>query len=242
MAQLPRTSRWAGLLGLFLIGSACVEQAPREHDDSPAPTPEDAPSPPAPDDDYLSVLDPFGGLPGIYGPLEWDGLYVRANGSDDVSPPPPNHEVLQLSGDRLYALSRFGGLSVVDAAEPALRRLGVYRSAGIPVDMYVEDGTVFALFDGWDGYACDADGSCRWHWTSRIQLLDARDAAAIRVVADLEMPGHIDAARRVGDVLYVVSDQFDGCWGCGDEYAVIAPRRRSTSPIGTPPFPRHRSA
>lgn len=224
MAQLRRSSRWAGLLGLLTVGSACIEQAPRDGNGAPSPPEGELPNvAPISGGEFVSSTDPFGGgrVEGFGALSGWEAMYVRANGSDDVPPAIPNAEVLQLSGDRLYAVSRFGGLNVVDASDPAaLRRLGAYRSAGVPVDMYEAGGVVHALFDSWDAYACDADGRCGWHWTSRIQVLDARDPGNIRALADAELPGHIDGARRVGDVLYVVTDQFDGCWGCGDEYAI----------------------
>ena len=59
-------------------------------------------------------------------------------------------DILQLDGDRLYALSRYSGLSIVDVSNPAALKLeGVYRSAAEPFEMYVQDGMVFAMFNGW---------------------------------------------------------------------------------------------
>jgi uncharacterized secreted protein with C-terminal beta-propeller domain len=124
-------------------------------------------------------------------------------------------DILQLSGDRLYALSRFSGLSVVDVSNPsALRLEGVYRSAAEPFEMYVEDGLVFAMFNGWYSYQCDAQGLCSWQTTSRMQALDARDPSNIRLLADHEVPGYIDDSRRVGDVLYLATHEDGYCWGC----------------------------
>jgi hypothetical protein len=219
MAQSRRSSGLAGLLGCLLINGACIANAPRDGSDPQPPDP--SPPPVADDGDFVSSIDPgsaspalvFAGIPGSD-----MASYVPASDEDSVTSV-PNAEVLQLSGDRLYTLSRFGGLSVIDASDPlALRNLGVYRSAGLPVDIVVEDGVVFAVFDGWSSYGCDAAGECGWHWASRAQMLDTRDAAQIRLIADLEVPGRIDGSRRVGDVLYVVADSA-GCWGCGDELA-----------------------
>jgi hypothetical protein len=127
-------------------------------------------------------------------------------------------DILQISGDRLYALSRFSGLSVIDASNPAaLRLLGVYRSAAEPFEMYVEDGLVYAMYNNWSSYGCDAAGFCGWQTESRVQALDTRDPANILTVADLEVPGGIVDSRRVGDVMYLATEQSAGCWGCESE-------------------------
>src|SRR5688572_10327610 len=65
-------------------------------------------------------------------------------------------DVLQLSGDRLYALSSFKGLTVVDVSNPAALRLeGTYTAAAEPFEMYVQDGIVFAMFNDWSMFACE---------------------------------------------------------------------------------------
>jgi hypothetical protein len=124
-------------------------------------------------------------------------------------------DILQLSGDRLYALSRFSGLTVIDVANPAsLRVEGVYRSAAEPFEMYVEDGLVYAMFNGWYSYSCDDGGFCSWTTEARVQAIDTRDPANIQVLADLEVPGYIADSRRVGDIMYLATEQWGGCWGC----------------------------
>ncbi len=124
-------------------------------------------------------------------------------------------DILQLDGDRLYALSRFSGLSVIDASNPAALRLtGVYRTAAEPFEMYVQDGLVFAMFNGWYSYHCDQQGVCSWQQTSRMQAIDARDPEHIQLLADHEVPGAISDSRRVGDVLYLATHESGFCWGC----------------------------
>jgi hypothetical protein len=127
-------------------------------------------------------------------------------------------DILQLSGDRLYALSRYSGLSVIDVVNPAELRLeGVYRSAAEPFEMYVEDGIVYAMYNNWSSYGCDAAGFCSWQTESRVQAIDTRDPANIQLLADLKVPGAIADSRRVGDVLYLATEQSAGCWGCESE-------------------------
>lgn len=154
------------------------------------------------------------------------------SGANPTAPPSANGEedggaaraiseadILQLSGDRLYALSRYSGLSIIDASDPSRLRLeGVYRSAAEPFEMYVEDGLVYAMFNSWYSYVCDdATGACSWQTQSRVQALDTRDPANIRLLTDLEVPGNISDSRRVGDVLYLATQQWNYCWGCESE-------------------------
>jgi uncharacterized secreted protein with C-terminal beta-propeller domain len=127
-------------------------------------------------------------------------------------------DILQLSGDRLYALSRYSGLTVIDASNPSrLRVEGVYRSAAEPFEMYVEDGLVYAMFNGWYTYSCDDAGFCTWQTEARVQAIDARNPQNIQVLADLEVPGYIADSRRVGDIMYLATEQWGSCWGCEAE-------------------------
>jgi len=119
-------------------------------------------------------------------------------------------DIVQLPGDRLYVLSFLSGLTIIDASNPAaLHSLGVYRTQAVPFAMYVEDGVVYALFNNWQSYGCDAPDLCARHEGSRMQALDTRDPAHVRVLADLELPGYVDGARRVGEVMYVVTEQSE---------------------------------
>jgi uncharacterized secreted protein with C-terminal beta-propeller domain len=133
-------------------------------------------------------------------------------------------DILQLDGDRMYALSQYTGLSVIDASDPrALRLEGSYRSTAMPFEMYVEDGVVFAMFNSYYSYECDdATQTCSYQSTSRMQALDARDPANIVRLADYEVPGTISDSRRVGDILYLATLEDGYCWGCaGQEPATV---------------------
>ena len=140
---------------------------------------------------------------------------TAADSSADAERAIAEADILQLSGDRLYALSQYRGLSIVDVSNPAQLRLeGEYRAAAQPFEMYVEDGLVYAMFNGWYSYQCDETGLCSWQAESRVQALDTRDPSNIRVLADLEVPGYIADSRRVGDVMYLATDEWGYCWGC----------------------------
>jgi hypothetical protein len=134
-------------------------------------------------------------------------------------------DVIQLEGDRLYALSRVAGLTVIDVSNPdALRILGRYRELPAePFEMYLRDGVVIAMFSSWGQYvAGDADGEWQWVQTSKVVALDAADPAEIISLGSFDVPGNISDSRIVGDVLYVVGYQDGYCWGCEQDQARTA--------------------
>jgi hypothetical protein len=139
-----------------------------------------------------------------------------ASGGDAAARAISEADILQLDGDRLYALSRYNGLTVVNVSDPAALRVeGSYAAAAEPFEMYVEDGIVFAMFNSWYSYVCDdTTGVCEWQTTSSMQAIDARDPAHIALLSNTEIPGAIADSRRVGDVLYVATQEYGYCWGC----------------------------
>jgi hypothetical protein len=123
-------------------------------------------------------------------------------------------DIIQMDGDRLYAMSRYGGLGVIDAARPAeLRMLGRYRMEAQPFEMYVRGNVVLGMFTGWGQYVESAEG-WRYEQTSRVVALDVSDPGAIDKLADFSIPGDISDSRIVGDVMYVVAYENGYCWGC----------------------------
>ena len=128
-------------------------------------------------------------------------------------------DVIQIRGDRLYALSRHAGLNVIDMTDPedpAL--LGRYDSAtGEPFEMYLRDKVVYAMYSGWNRYDWDeTSGGWASQQSSHIEALDVRDPADIEPIGSFDLPGAVSDSRLVGDVLYAVSRESGSCWGCGD--------------------------
>jgi hypothetical protein len=120
-------------------------------------------------------------------------------------------DIVKIVGTRLYALSRFGGLSVIEVGvRDQLTLLGRHRMDAVPFEMYVENDVVYAMlssFGRWD--------TGRWIDTSEVLALDVKDPAHIGTLASFDIPGTISDSRMVGDVMYVVSLRNGQCWGCG---------------------------
>lgn len=127
-------------------------------------------------------------------------------------------DVIQVDGDKLFTLSQYGGLSVVDMADPAhLALVGHHDIQGVPFEMYLRDGVVYAMFSSFGRWECDEDYySCEYITSSHIEALDVTNPASIASIGSFDLPGEISDSRIVGDVLYAVSYESGYCWNCGD--------------------------
>jgi len=125
-------------------------------------------------------------------------------------------DIIKVDGTKLYALSRYSGLSVIDVANPAdLVLLGSHKTNATPFEMYVEGERAYVMYNGWGRYEFDeATESYSWQTTSRIQALDVSNPAAITLLGEHDMPGMLSDSRKVGDVLYLVTFESSYCWGC----------------------------
>lgn len=138
------------------------------------------------------------------------------SGGDDGGRAIAEADIIQIEGDRLYAISEFAGLSVIDVSDPTeLPVLGRHRDPGRPFEMYVDGGQVFLMYNDFGSYEYDEEaGGWTWHRSSKLVALDASDPESIEVRGRFDLPGSIQDSRRVGDVLYVVTHQDGSCWGC----------------------------
>src|SRR5690606_1800052 len=125
-------------------------------------------------------------------------------------------DIIKLDGNRLYALSQFSGLSIIDLSDPTdLGIVGNYRSTAYPFEMYLEGDVAYVMYNGWYSYVYSEDeGVYRWESTSRMQAIDVSDPANIEVIGDIEVPGAIADSRKVGNIIYLATHQSGYCWGC----------------------------
>jgi uncharacterized secreted protein with C-terminal beta-propeller domain len=127
-------------------------------------------------------------------------------------------DVVKREGDRLYALSALGGLTIVDISDPdALKILGRHRSTATPFEMYVRDEVVFVLYNGYAEYLYDEETQTyTYYQTSYVVPLDTTDPEAITEGSKFEVSGYIADSRLVGDVMYVVAYDDGYCYRCGE--------------------------
>jgi hypothetical protein len=126
-------------------------------------------------------------------------------------------DIIKVEGGKLYALSQYGGLHVVDVSQrDKLPLLGRHKIVAMPFEMYVRGGIVYALYQGYGKYVHDEEAqSTSWVQTSEVVALDARNPASIKTLGEYEIPGYISDSRIVGDILYVAAYENGWCWGCG---------------------------
>jgi hypothetical protein len=125
-------------------------------------------------------------------------------------------DIIQIKDHKLYALSQYSGLSIIDVSvKDKLKLLGRYQVSGDPFEMYLRDGIVYAMFSTWNQQVFDA-ASNRYTWgqSSHIEALDVTQPAAIQPIGSFNLPGEINDSRIVGDVLYAVSFENGHCWNC----------------------------
>jgi hypothetical protein len=83
-------------------------------------------------------------------------------------------DIIQVQGDRLFALSRLAGLAVIDVSQPsALQLLGRYRELpGEPFEMYLRGDMALVMFTGWGQYEKLDSGVYQYVTTSKLLSLD----------------------------------------------------------------------
>ncbi|MCC6526944.1 MAG: beta-propeller domain-containing protein [Polyangiaceae bacterium] len=142
------------------------------------------------------------------------GTGGSAQGGEDPARLIAEADIVQLDGGRLYALSQYSGLSIIDVSQPdQLRILGRKALPGTPFEMYLKDGVLYAMFGGW-GHYVETANSWQWVQTSHLEALDVSDPALVTSRGSFDMPGTIADSRMVGDVVYVVTFEDGWCWEC----------------------------
>jgi hypothetical protein len=131
-------------------------------------------------------------------------------------------DIIKVDGNRLYALSRYGGLAIVDITNPdAMKLVGRRRIDGMPFEMYVENGRAFIMLNDFGRWVREGSPYGRWVQSSEILALDVTNPTAITEVSHFDVPGSIADSRMVGHVAYVVTYENGYCWGCQTNPATI---------------------
>ncbi len=139
-------------------------------------------------------------------------------GAESVQRAIEEADIIKVDGDTLYALSQYGGLSVIDIGDPSdLRLLGRHKVLATPFEMYVREGMAFVLYNGYGEYDYDEkNDTYTWYQTSYVVALDTSDPSTIKEAGRFPVAGYISDSRIVGDILYVAAFEDGYCWGCGN--------------------------
>jgi hypothetical protein len=128
-------------------------------------------------------------------------------------------DIIKVVGNKVYVLNRFKGLIIIDVTNPnAPGIMGELDLLGRGVEMYVVGSQVFAILsaDYYVAYAepggviadvgpppppPDFNGS-------QLAIIDVSDPAHPQVDGKINLVGYANASRRVGNVIYVVGEEF----------------------------------
>ncbi len=129
-------------------------------------------------------------------------------------------DIVKVVGDKVYVLNRYKGLIIIDVSNPdAPAVLGSLELRGRGVEMYVVGSQVFAILSA-DFYIAYADGGDVAVASSgplppepefdgsQLAIIDVSDPTAPMSRGKINLVGYATASRRVGNVIYVVGDDF----------------------------------
>jgi len=116
-------------------------------------------------------------------------------------------DIVKIVGNRLFALSRYRGLFVINLENRGLEIQSRVSLHGMPIELLVRDDRVVVLLDDVrDPVDTRTIFSQTYHPTrSEILLLDVGDPRAPRTLETVSVPGSIRDSRLVGDILYLVT-------------------------------------
>jgi hypothetical protein len=148
---------------------------------------------------------------------------AESDGAGDAQRVVEEADIIRVDGDRLFALSRYGGLAIVDVTNPDhMKLLGRKRTDGMPFEMYVRGDRAYVMFNDFGRWVRDASSPYgRWIQTSEIVAYDLSQPANIQELGHFDVPGNIADSRLVGDALYLVTHENGYCWGCNEKPGTI---------------------
>ncbi|MBX3206784.1 MAG: beta-propeller domain-containing protein [Labilithrix sp.] len=145
-------------------------------------------------------------------------------------------DVVQLVDGRLFAMSKSGTLSIIDASRPGrLAMLGQAYLPGEPFEMYLRGDLLVVMTNGAysvTGQANEPARADRGETHGRaaspspassrspdasagVIVIDVKDPGLMQRVATFPVPGEIADSRIVGDILYVATYENASCYSCG---------------------------
>jgi hypothetical protein len=128
-------------------------------------------------------------------------------------------DVYRVANGKLYLLNTYRGFLIYDISDPKkparLSHLPVY---GYPVEMFVENNTVYALLSD-SLYLTKINGQLQFQRrdTSQIVTIDISDPANPKLLQAQDLAGQLreGVSRKIDNSIYVVSYQPSGYWYFG---------------------------
>jgi len=118
-------------------------------------------------------------------------------------------DIVKTVGGRMYVLNPYMGLIVVnmeDPSEPFME--GRVNVPGTPISMYIVDFLGFIIVSNAPPLVKGEDIS-----SGRLYIIDLSDNSEPRVVKAVDINGYPMDSRRVGEVIYVISNEYNYQYG-----------------------------
>lgn len=147
-----------------------------------------------------------------------DGSYAGGGNADDRAEEPSTDQegdnggereveesdIVKVIGNRMYVLNNYRGLVVVNIEDTEdIYVEGSVQVLGHPISMYVVDFLGFVIV----GNAPSLDGT--GYHSGAMYIIDLMDNSEPRIVQMVELTGYPVDSRRVGQVIYVISNDYD---------------------------------
>lgn len=129
-------------------------------------------------------------------------------------------DIVKVIDDTMYVLNPYKGLMIVDVEDPDNAEVqGQVKVLGSPVEMYVVDFLAFVIvntnYNYWYNYwMLEGDAAMKTHQSigSKIVVINVYDPENPKVLKSFPLDGFSSDSRRVGDVIYVVTNTYSW-WG-----------------------------
>lgn len=126
-------------------------------------------------------------------------------------------DIAKVSGATVFILNQYRGLQIIDVSDtnnPSL--LSSVPLCGSPVELYVRGDTVYVIVSSYSHYYyTPLIASGESVPKSQIIAVDVSDTRSPQILAAIEREGSITDTRIVGDILYVVANQYAFHYGYG---------------------------
>jgi len=126
-------------------------------------------------------------------------------------------DIVKVVDSKMYVLNAYRGLVIVDLADPDDPTiLGRAKVLGEPVEMYVVDFLVFIIvnrdynywYDYWLAEGDQDSNDTQATIGSQIKVVNILDDAHPKVVKTFDLYGFSSDSRRVGDIIYTVTNTY----------------------------------
>lgn len=171
-----------------------------------------------------------------------DSEWERDDDSDNGGPPRDIEEadIIKLEDDTLYVLNTYRGLMIIDVSNPdepeLISRVPLF---GYPVEMYIVEPKAYVILTHYYNaflWAEDDIAKPEYRHGSEIVIIDLTNLENPKVEKYIELDGFITDSRRVGEVIYLVANNYDygysvGGMGIGMDMAIEGDWGRGSSDV-----------